>query len=173
MVMNNTLNVMIDDDAWTACGFGVAAASEEIFAAVLSYVKTREGIGFLNTGKKICVNLSLSGDAEVRKLNREFRGLDKPTNVLSFANIDDEDFDNYIKISSEIELGDIIIAYETLSREAAEKQISLHDHFSHLLVHGLLHLLGFDHQEDEEAEYMEDFEINILRQLNISNPYQE
>lgn len=171
--MNNTLNVMIDDDVWTACGFDVAAVSEEIFTAVLSYVKTHEEIGFLNAGKKICVNLSLSDDTEVRKLNREFRGLDKPTNVLSFANIDDEDFDNYIKISSEIELGDIIIAYETLSREAAEKQISLHDRFSHLLAHGLLHLLGFDHQEDEEAEYMEDFEINILRQLNISNPYQE
>ncbi len=171
--MNNIINVTTDDDAWIACGFDAAAVSEEVFAAVLSYVGTHEETGFLNTGKKICVNLSLSDDAEIRRLNREFRGLDKPTNVLSFANIDDEDFGDYVKVSSEIELGDIIIAYETLSREAAEKKIPLRDHFSHLLIHGLLHLLGFDHQEDEEAEYMENFEIKILQQFNISNPYQE
>lgn len=171
--MNNTLNVMTDDDVWNACGFDVTQVSAAVFDAVLSYVKTHEEIGFLNDGKKICVNLSLNNDEQVHKLNKEFRGFDKPTNVLSFANIDDEDFENYIKISSEIELGDIIIAFETLSREAAEKKIPLHDHFCHLLTHGLLHLLGFDHQEDEEAEYMEDFEIQILRQLNINNPYQE
>lgn len=171
--MNNALNVITDGGAWDSCGFDVPLTARSVFDAVLSYVGENEEIGFLTLGKNIIVNLSLNSDAEVHRLNKEFRGFDKPTNVLSFANIDDEDFDNYIKISPEIELGDIIIAYETLSREAAEKKISLHDHFAHLLAHGLLHLLGFDHQQDEEAEYMENFEINILQQLNINNPYQE
>lgn len=171
--MNNALNVITDGGAWENCGFDVFQTARTVFDTVLSYVGRNEEIGFLTLGKNLIVNLSLSSDAEVHRLNKEFRGFDKPTNVLSFANIDDEDFDNYIKISLEIELGDIIIAYETLSREAAEKKISLHDHFAHLLAHGLLHLLGFDHQQDEEAEYMENFEINILQQLNINNPYQE
>lgn len=171
--MNNALNVMIDDSAWENCGFDVFQTAQAVFDAVLSYVSQNEEIDFLTFGKMISANLSLSNDAEVHKLNKEFRGFDKPTNVLSFANIDDEDFDNYIKISPEIELGDIIIAYETLSREAAEKKISLHDHFAHLLAHGLLHLLGFDHQQDDEAEHMESYEISILKQLNINNPYQE
>ena len=99
--------------------------------------------------------------------------MDKPTNVLSFANIDDENFEQDISLSDKIELGDIIIAFETMQREAKEKNITLHDHYCHLFTHGLLHLLGFDHIEDDEAEYMEDFEIQILKTMDIANPYQE
>ena len=132
-----------------------------------------EDIDFLGTEKLINVNLCLSDDNEVRTLNRDFRGIDKPTNVLSFAAIDDPDFDKNLELFDEIELGDIIIALETMLREASEKQISLQDHFCHLFTHGLLHLLGFDHIEDDEAEYMEEFEINILNKLNIKNPYGE
>ena len=97
----------------------------------------------------------------------------KPTNVLSFAAVDDPDFDRNTELFGEIELGDIIIALETMQREAAEKGIPLRDHFCHLFTHGILHLLGFDHIEDDEAEYMEEFEINILKRLNIKNPYGE
>jgi probable rRNA maturation factor len=92
---------------------------------------------------------------------------------LSFANIDDPDFEKSLTIGDEVEMGDIIIALETLQREAQEKKISLYDHFCHLLTHGVLHLLGYDHIEDDEAEHMEAFEIEILNLLNISNPYQE
>ena len=173
MEMNNTFNIIIDDDAWKNCDFEVYQIAKNVFDAVFCYVAEREEVDFLSSEQNIVVNLSLSNDTEIHKLNKEFRNIDKPTNVLSFANIDDEDFNNYAKTSSEIELGDIIIAFETLSREAAEKKISLHNHFAHLLIHGLLHLLGFDHQQDDEAEYMENFEINILKQLNIDNPYQE
>ena len=103
----------------------------------------------------------------------DFLGIDKPTNVLSFAAVDDPDFDRNTELFGEIELGDIIIALETMQREAAEKGIPLRDHFCHLFTHGILHLLGFDHIEDDEAEYMEEFEINILKRLNIKNPYGE
>ena len=110
---------------------------------------------------------------EVQKLNREFRAKDKPTNVLSFANIDDEGFEDEFLSADMIELGDIIMAFETLQNEADIKKISLEDHFAHLLVHGILHLFGYDHQKDEEADEMEDIEINILEKMDIANPYEE
>ena len=92
---------------------------------------------------------------------------------MSFANIDDDSFDELCQSEQEIELGDIIIALETMEREAKEQEISLHDHYCHLLAHGFLHLLGYDHIEEDEARHMESFEIAILQRLNINNPYEE
>lgn len=169
----NTLNILMEDPGWTTALPGVEATAEKVFAAVLDHVAACEDIDFLRDGHNITVNLSLSSDEEVRNLNRQFRSLDKPTNVLSFAAVDDPDFDGLLAQSPDLELGDIIIALETMQRESAGQNISFHDHFCHLLAHGLLHLLGFDHQDDEEAEYMENFEIAILRNLNIDNPYKE
>lgn len=173
MNKNSNLNLIIDTPQWNEALPSVEEISSTVMELTLSYVKEKENIDFLELGKPICFNLSLSDDASVQKLNAEFRQLDKPTNVLSFANIDDETFENIITDSEIIELGDIIIALETMQREASAKKISLHNHFCHLLTHGILHLLGFDHQDDDEAEYMEDFEINILRKMNINNPYEE
>ena len=90
---------------------------------------------------------------------------------LSFRE-DDPDF-SQISQQPTIEMGDIIIALQTLQNEADIKHISLHDHFCHLLTHGVLHLLGYDHIIDEEAEHMEDLEIKILDLFNIDNPYKE
>ena len=93
--------------------------------------------------------------------------MDKPTNVLSFANIDDEMFWQELETADEIELGDIIVALETLKREAAEKNIPLLHHFAHLLIHGILHLLGYDHMEEEERREMEALQEKILEKLQI------
>ena len=93
--------------------------------------------------------------------------MDKPTNVLSFANIDASDFSLQFKGNSPIEMGDIIIALQTLQREAQEKHISLHDHFCHLLIHGVLHLLGYDHIEDSDRNEMEDMQREILDPLGF------
>lgn len=102
----------------------------------------------------------LADDAFVQNLNKQYRGKDKPTNVLSFpASLGDG------------ELGDIILAFETIEREAAEQQKTFRNHATHLLVHGFLHLLGYDHIEEKEAEIMEKLEIKILKKLGISNPY--
>ena len=169
----NTLNVIINEPGWEQEISDISSLSSQVMETVVSYVKDNEEIDFLSSDKPLIVNLSLSNDTEIHTLNRDFRQMDKPTNVLSFANIDDPEFTSEINYSDEIELGDIIIALETMQREAAEKNISLQNHFCHLLTHGLLHLLGFDHQEDDEAEYMEDFEVKILQQLNIANPYTE
>jgi len=97
--------------------------------------------------------------------------MDKSTNVLSFANVDDDDFWEDLKHSDEADLGDIILAFETVEQEAMIKNISVYAHYCHLLVHGFLHLLGFDHQEDKEAEEMEGLETEILAAFSIDNPY--
>lgn len=167
------LVISLNEPAWEDALPDIEQVANEVVIQTVSFVQqNEEDVDFLNLDKPVVINLCLSDDNEVHTLNREFRDMDKPTNVLSFANIDAPDFDKNLELYDEIELGDIIIALETMQREAEEKQIPLHDHFCHLLTHGILHLMGFDHIDDDEAEYMEDFEINILKQLNINNPYE-
>lgn len=167
------LNLTIEEPGWEEAIPDLQKLSQEIMEKTISYVTAHEDINFLQSGKTVCINLALSNDEEIHELNAKFRQIDKPTNVLSFANIDDEHFESEIDDSKVIELGDIIIALQTMQKESAEKDIPLSNHFCHLFAHGLLHLLGFDHIEDDEAEYMEDFEVQILKTMNIANPYQE
>jgi probable rRNA maturation factor len=115
------------------------------------------------------LSLVLADDAMVQELNRQYRGQDKPTNVLSFAALDDEDAPE--PEDGPLLLGDVIIAYETTAAEAEAEGKSLSDHLSHLVVHGVLHLLGFDHLEEDEAEEMEGLESSILGMLGIADPY--
>lgn len=172
--MNNLeLNISIEEPEWNNALPDIENISQNIMEHCFGFVKDNEDIDFLNDELPISINLSLNNDAEIHKLNKEFRNMDKPTNVLSFANIDSETFEDDIREDGFVELGDIMIALETMQREATEKNISLHDHYCHLLTHGFLHLLGFDHIDDDEAEYMEDFEIRILETMNIKNPYLE
>ena len=116
------------------------------------------------TTSEACV--ALSDDAGVRELNSTYRGIDKPTNVLSFPSGEGPR-------DGVIALGDIVLAAATLAREAAEQGTPPHQHLQHLVVHGLLHLLGFDHETEEEAGEMEILETEILASLNIANPYTE
>jgi probable rRNA maturation factor len=115
------------------------------------------------------ISLVLADDAMVRDLNGRYRGQDKPTNVLSFATLDDED--DISPADGPLMLGDVIVAFETTAREAASEGKSLAAHLSHLVVHGVLHLLGYDHQDDAEAEEMEAAERSILAGLGIADPY--
>ena len=112
------------------------------------------------------VSIVLTDDAEQRELNRQWRGIDKPTNVLSFPQIAP-----FGPVSGLV--GDIILARETLEREAAEMGVSFDDHFTHLLVHGFLHLLGYDHIQDDDALVMEGLETKILATLGVADPYAE
>ncbi|MDO9368187.1 MAG: rRNA maturation RNase YbeY [Sphingopyxis sp.] len=122
------------------------------------------------------VAVRLTDDAEVHALNRDFRGKDKPTNVLSFPQVQS---DLLIAMSNsdatgpegEILLGDIVLARETCAREAEEKGISIIDHATHLIVHGTLHLVGYDHMDDASAAAMEAIEVKALASLGIANPY--
>ena len=173
MVMSsNQLDVIIEDDRWNVELDKIDTWPKFVFESSVDFLR-QKGLGFDGwKGQSIFITLALSNDEHVQKLNCEFRGKDKPTNVLSLANIDDDAFFDVIGGVDNIELGDIIIALETLDSEAKEQKISLKNHFTHLLVHGILHLFGYDHQEDDEAEEMERIEIEILKKLNISNPYE-
>ncbi|MCU0884284.1 MAG: rRNA maturation RNase YbeY [Beijerinckiaceae bacterium] len=111
------------------------------------------------------VSLLLTHDAQIRELNRAWRQQDKATNVLSFPATTGGD------LASAAMLGDIVLACETLQREAEQDGKTLPDHLSHLVVHGFLHLLGFDHETDDEAQEMEDLERSVLRELGIADPY--
>jgi probable rRNA maturation factor len=110
------------------------------------------------------LSILLTDDAEQRELNKQWRGKDSPTNVLSFPQI--EPFGPVVGI-----LGDIILARETLEREAAELEKPFSEHFSHLVVHGFLHILGYDHLEEQDALVMEALETQILASLGIPDPY--
>lgn len=110
------------------------------------------------------VSVVFTDDDEQRQLNKEWRGFDKSTNVLSFPQI--EPFDPVQGI-----VGDITLALGTVTREAEEMGISFEAHYTHLVVHGFLHLLGYDHIEDDEAEEMEALETEILASLGIADPY--
>lgn len=108
------------------------------------------------------VSILLTDDAGVRELNRQWRGIDKPTNVLSFP---------AAATAQHALLGDIVIAYETLARESQEQGTPFLHHLAHLTVHGFLHLLGYDHETDSQAEAMEGLERDILASLAIADPY--
>lgn len=116
-------------------------------------------------------SLVLADDAMVRELNRDYRGRDEPTNVLSFANLDGDP--PVPAGGAPLLLGDIVLAYETTASEAAAQGKPLADHFSHLVVHGMLHLLGFDHASAVQAEVMEGLETRVLNGLGIADPYAE
>ena len=113
---------------------------------------------------EISINLRIISDKEMTELNRKFRNKDSSTNVLSFTN---EDISKTITGN----LGDIAINYDYLERESKEQSKSFDDHMIHMLVHGIYHILGFDHEDDEMAEFMERKEITILNKLKINNPY--
>ncbi len=118
------------------------------------------------------ISVLLTDDDQVRRLNAQWRDKDSLTNVLSFPMVDPGDLRQAIIAGPELLLGDIILARGTCESEAANKGVSVENHASHLLVHGTLHLLGYDHHDDAAATDMEKREIRALERLGIPNPYE-
>lgn len=118
------------------------------------------------------ISIRLADDAEVQSLNRDYRDKDRPTNVLSFPMVQKDLLQALANSDDgEVLLGDIVLARETCEREAAEKGIAFADHATHLVVHGTLHLLGYDHMIEHEAQAMEAMETRALAGLAIADPY--
>ncbi|MFN7038743.1 MAG: rRNA maturation RNase YbeY [Alphaproteobacteria bacterium] len=120
------------------------------------------------------LSVTLANNKYITEINHKFRNKNRPTNVLSFPSedINPEDFYSILTYNGYIMIGDIVFALEIIQDEAEEQDKLFKDHFIHLLVHGILHLLGYDHEEDEERTRMEELEIRILSKYNIKNPYE-
>ena len=122
-----------------------------------------ERIGLISNNSKTLISISFSGDKKVKELNNSFRKKRSATNVLSFPS-------NY-KFNNTLFLGDIIFSIETILKEAKRDNKSVENHLTHLFIHAVLHLLGYEHETEEQAEKMENLEIEILSNLQIDNPY--
>ena len=114
--------------------------------------------------EKCSINLKLVNNEEITELNKIYRNKNKPTNVLSFTNED-------ISKSRTNELGDIAISFEFVEQESKEQNKKFNDHVIHMFIHGIYHILGFDHENDSMADAMEEKEILLLEKLQIKNPY--
>lgn len=145
------VDVLVKDPAWTE-----SIENPQTFC--LRAIEAAQSV--LEIYQQGEISIALISDAEIHVLNRTYRGKDKPTNVLSFADNGPAPL-----------LGDIVIARETILAEAAAANISVHDHITHIIVHGFLHLQGYDHENDKDADIMETLEIKALQALNIDNPY--
>ena len=126
---------------------------EQITARMLDELGKRLGL------EPLMIGICWADDAEIKSLNSQFREQDKPTNILSFTS-DEPEYN-----------GDLVLGYEVICTEAEQMGISIADHLAHLLLHGTLHLLGYDHIDDQDAEVMEQLEISLLDFVQIANPY--
>lgn len=151
------LDILVEDAAWESVELAPLATQ---IAAVFVRVAPDQ----LRAGEAA---LLFTSDAAVCALNREFRGKDKPTNVLSFP-ADGEGLPPDVPAP----LGDIALAWGVTADEATAKNVPVQDHTAHLIIHGLLHLLGYDHIEDDEAEEMESIERQMMMQLGLHDPYE-
>ena len=152
-----TVSIEVEDESWLALA-GLDALAQKAVEAALAGASVKE------PGE---VALLFTDDSAIAEINAEWRGKDKPTNVLSFPAPDMP-----VPEGEAQHLGDIVLAHGVIAREAAEQGKTLHDHTAHLIVHGVLHLLGYDHETDAEAEEMERLEAAILNGLGIADPYE-
>ncbi len=159
-------DITLHDKRWNNAISNIDAYTRKIIHKALS--------NKLNNIKAAGISIVLADDTFIRELNKSYRGKDAPTNVLSFPMSEPEELESSITAAPPpfCILGDIIISYDTISREATEQRKHLPNHFAHMLVHGCLHLLHYDHQSNHEAKAMEKLEIDILEQLGVKNPYE-
>ena len=152
------LDIMIEAGDWARLP-GAEALAQRAAEAALA--------GADEEGEAFEASVMLTGDAQLQELNRTWRGKDKPTNVLSFPAPEPPG------ATGPRHLGDIALAFETLTRESEEESKELAHHFAHLIIHGVLHLLGYDHEVEAEAEIMEALEVKALAHLGIADPYRD
>jgi probable rRNA maturation factor len=154
---NPHYNIIINQEftEWQKVSFDLTVETR----AILSKIFTK----FLASLPYIEISIILADNSALHSLNKAYRHQDKATNVLSFG-YGEQAFKKGI-------LGDLFLAFETIAYEAQEQEKTFHDHYIHLIIHGTLHLLGYDHEDIKDAQLMEELEVKILESLNIANPY--
>ena len=164
-----TLDIAIDsDEEWDSSNDWAELARSAAVAAIAESAFPQLGSG----ARSVELSVRLASDAEVHALNSEWRGKDKPTNVLSFPMAEPDELEISDAAGPELMLGDVILARGVCAAEAADKGIPLESHAAHLMVHGTLHLLGYDHMDDDSAADMEARETRALARLGIADPYE-
>lgn len=163
------IDIIRDDGVWTE----VPSFEEKAIDICQTAFRAVQKPSFIRSGQMVEVCITLSDDATVRELNKNYRDKDTPTNVLSFPQYTSEDTFFALPDGGPLMLGDIILAYETMVKESKEQSKTIENHTLHLILHGFLHLLEYDHIEEEDAETMEAMEVAILAQFNIPNPYDD
>ena len=165
-----TLDIAIDTDGeWDS-----STGWHELARAAATAAIAESAFPQLGSGERaVELSIRLTSDAEVHALNAEWRGKDKPTNVLSFPMTETSELAEVGPAGPELMLGDIILASGVCASEAEEKAIPLDQHAAHLMVHGTLHLLGYDHMDEDSAADMEAREVRALARLGIADPYAE
>ena len=164
-----TLDIAIDsDEEWDSSSDWAQLARSAAAAAIAESAFPQLGSG----SRTVELSVRLTSDAEVRALNSEWRGKEKPTNVLSFPMAEPGELEMVDDNGPELMLGDVILARGVCVAEAADKGITLESHAAHLMVHGTLHLLGYDHMDDDSAADMEARETRALARLGIGDPYE-
>lgn len=161
--MKLDIQISVEDEGWPDEP-ALAAMAQKVLETAADFLAENEEQPFPKMPAE--VSLVFTNDAEIKEINAEWRGKDKPTNVLSFPAFPLEPGGMPGPM-----LGDIVVARETVEREAVDLDKSFSDHLTHLLVHGFLHLFGYDHMEKDEAEEMEALETRILAVLGLSDPY--
>ncbi|HEU4838174.1 MAG TPA: rRNA maturation RNase YbeY [Micavibrio sp.] len=163
---NLEIDVTVSDPDWTTSFLDVEKLAGSGMKLTLRMAVLPKKI----LGRDIEASIVLANDDLIQILNREYRKKDAPTNVLTFASLDSND---PIPPNAPYPLGDVILSFQTIDREAREQGKFFKDHFLHMVVHGTLHLLGYDHETEDEANIMESLEIRILEKMNVQNPYME
>jgi len=159
---DNIIELNYDASLWPD---DLLAEFSALSAHVLDHIDVETG------GEGICLGLLLADDAHICALNARFRGIERPTNVLSFPEPDDVPVNREAVDEGPEFVGEIAIAFETTEREAKELGIPFRDHLTHLFVHGVMHLLGYDHETESDAVEMEAMESAILAAFSIADPY--
>ncbi len=160
------IDMSVPDDRWHGIEGNPLAAAESAARRTIRRAAA-------DVGEMAEISIVFGDDALVQGLNRDFRDQDRPTNVLSFALTDGEDQTPQLNTGESVMLGDVVLAYDTVTREAREQSKSPRDHTLHLVVHGVLHLMGYDHETEADARVMERMEQRVLADLGIADPYLE
>jgi len=157
------LEILIDDRRWRRMPYlprQLQTAADATFLHLPEFFR-----------RPCLVTVYLTGNAAIRQLNRDFRGKNRPTNILSFPQIAPFELTKKSKKTEEIHAGDLVLAYQYIAEEARKTHKTLLNHVSHLLIHGVLHLFGYDHVSGAGAIQMERLETRIMRKLGLPDPY--